>query len=56
MEQIKDEKQYEAAMARIEELFKEPEDNAAAMNELERLSILVSEYEDKMYPIGKGRG
>ena len=56
MAQIKTEKQYEAAMARIEELLPQtwgdniPEDSPENM-ELALLSELVAEYEDVHYPI-----
>ena len=42
MAQIKDEKQYKAMMARIDELFFETDD---------LLSALVEEYEKEHYPI-----
>ena len=56
MAQIKTEKQYEAAMARIEELLPQtwgdnvPEDSPENI-ELALLSELVAEYEDVHYPI-----
>ena len=56
MAQIKTEKQYEAAMARIEELLPltwgddVPEDSPENI-ELALLSDLVAEYEDVHYPI-----
>ena len=56
MAQIKTEKQYEAAMARIEELLPQtwgdnvPEDSPENI-ELALLSDLVAEYEDVHYPI-----
>ena len=55
MAQIKDEKQYKAMMARIDELFFETDENTPAddarLQELERLSALVGEYEKEHYPI-----
>ena len=56
MAQIKTEKEYEAAMARIEELLPQtwgdnvPEDSPENI-ELSLLSDLVAEYEDVHYPI-----
>lgn len=56
--QIKTEKEYEAAMARIEELLPltwgdgVPEDSLENL-ELNLLSELVADYEDVHYPIGK---
>ena len=58
MAQIKTEKEYEAAMARIDELLPltweegVPEDSPENI-ELNLLSELVAEYEDIHYPIGK---
>lgn len=58
MAQIKTEKEYQAAMARIEELLPltwkdgTPEDTPENI-ELSLLSDLVAEYEDIHYPIGK---
>lgn len=56
--QIKTEKEYEAAMARIEELLPltwgdgVPDDSPENL-ELNLLSELVADYEDVHYPIGK---
>lgn len=55
MAQIKNEKQYKAMMARIDELFfatdeKTPEDDPRLM-ELDMLSQLVEEYEKEVCPI-----
>lgn len=56
MAQIKTEKEYEAAMARIEELLPQtwgdnvPDDSPENI-ELSLLSDLVAEYEDVHYPI-----
>lgn len=55
MAQIKDEKQYRAMMARIEELFfntdeTTPEDDPRLL-ELDMLASLVEEYEQEHYPI-----
>ena len=58
MAQIKTEKEYKAAMARIDELLPltwqdgTPDDSPENI-ELELLSELVAEYEDIHYPIGK---
>ncbi len=58
MAQIKNEKEYEAAMARIDELLPltwkdgTPEDSPENI-ELNLLAELVAEYEDIHYPIGK---
>ena len=58
MAHIKTEKEYEAAMARIDELLPltwvegVPEDSPENI-ELNLLSELVAEYEDIHYPIGK---
>ena len=58
MARIKTEKEYEAAMARIDELLpltwgdNIPEDSPENI-ELELLSDLVAEYEDIHYPISK---
>lgn len=58
MAQIKTEKEYEAAMARIDELLPLtwadgiPDDSIENI-ELNLLSDLVAEYEDVHYPIGK---
>lgn len=58
MAQIKTEKEYEATMARIDELLPltwadgVPEDSPENI-ELNLLSELVAEYEDIHYPIGK---
>ena len=55
MAQIKDEKQYKAMMARIDELFFETDENTPAddlrLQELDLLSALVEEYENEHYPI-----
>ena len=55
MAQIKDEKQYRAMMARIDELFFETDENTPAddvrLQELELLSALVEEYEKEHFPI-----
>ncbi len=55
MTQIKTEKQYEAALARIDELLKvvsnnTPEDDKN-MLELDLISDLVADYEEAHYPI-----
>ena len=58
MAQIKTEKEYEAAMTRIDELLPltwtdgVPDDSIENI-ELNLLSDLVAEYEDVNYPIGK---
>lgn len=55
MSQIKDEKQYKAIMARIDQIFSETDENTPAddtrLQELELLSVLVEEYERENYPI-----
>lgn len=55
MKSIKDEKQYKAIMARIDELIIETDENTPAddvrLEELDRLSALVEEFERKHYPI-----
>ena len=55
MAQIKDEKQYNAMMARIDELFFATDENTPAddprLLELDVLSALVEEYEQEHYPI-----
>ena len=55
MAQIKNEKQYKAMMARIDELFLETDestpDDDPRLQELDLLSALVEEYEKELYPI-----
>ena len=55
MAQIKNEKQYKAMMARIDELFFETDestpDDDPRLQELDLLSALVEEYEKEVYPI-----
>ena len=55
MAQIKDERQYKAMMARIDEIFFETDENTPAddprLQELDLLSALVEEYEKEHYPI-----
>lgn len=55
MAQIKDEKQYKAMMARIEQLFFETDENTPAedprLQELDLLSALVEEYEKEHFAI-----
>jgi HTH-type transcriptional regulator/antitoxin HigA len=55
MAQIKDEKQYKAALARIEELLKVCSNETPAddknMLELDLISDLVADYEEEHYPI-----
>ena len=57
MTKIENEKQYEAAMRRIDELLKVVEENTPEddMNnvELVLLSNLVADYEDIHYPISR---
>ena len=59
MAQIKDEKQYKAMMARIDELFFETDENTSAedprLQELDLLSALVEEYENEHFPTGTPR-
>ena len=53
MAQIKDEMQYKAMMARIDELFFETDENTPAddprLQELDLLSALVEEYEKEHF-------
>ena len=55
MAQIKNEQQYKAMMARIDELFFETDEITPAedprLQELDVLSALVEEYEQEHYPI-----
>ena len=55
MAQIKDERQYKAMLARIEELFFETDENTPfddiRLQELDVLSALVEEYEQENFPI-----
>lgn len=55
MAQIKNEKQYQAMMDRIDELFFETDENTPAddprLQELDMLSALVEEYEKERHPI-----
>ena len=55
MAQIKDEKQYNAIMARIDQLFFETDENTPAddfrLQELDMLSALAEEYEKEHHPI-----
>jgi HTH-type transcriptional regulator/antitoxin HigA len=55
MAQIKDEKQYKAMMARIDQLFFETDENTPAddprLQELDLLTALVEEYEQEHFPI-----
>ena len=55
MAQIKDKKQYDAIMARIDELFFATDENTPKddkrLLELDALSAMVEEYEQEYYPI-----
>lgn len=55
MSQIKNEKQYKAMMARIDEIFLSTDENTPAddprLLELDLLSSLVEEYEQEHFPI-----
>ena len=55
MAQIKDDKQYKAVMARIDEIFFDTDERTPAddprLLELDMLSALVEEYEQEHYPI-----
>ena len=55
MAQIKDEKQYKAMMARIDEVFFETDENTPSddvrLQELDLFSALVEEYEKEHFPI-----
>lgn len=57
MKELLTEKQYEAAISRIEELYKLTDEhtpvNDPMMVELDHLGQLVEQYEDIHYPIGK---
>lgn len=48
---IKTEKDYEAALAHLEQIF-DAEKGSVEGDELEILSILIEKYEDEHYPIG----
>ena len=48
---IRTEEEYEAALARIDEIF-DAEVGSAEDEELDELADLVESYEDKHYPIG----
>ena len=48
---IRTEEEYEAALARIDEIF-DAETGSAEDEELDELADLVESYEDKHYPIG----
>jgi len=48
---IKSEKDYEATMARVEEIF-DAKPGTAKGDELELLLLLVEKYEEKVFPIG----
>jgi len=49
---IKTESEYEAALARIEKLM-DAKQNTPQGDELELLSLLVHDYEDKTFPVDK---
>jgi len=49
---IKTESEYEAALARIEKLI-DARRNTPQGDELELLSLLVHDYEERLYPIAK---
>lgn len=57
MEKIENEKQYEKAVERIDELLRIVDDNTPPEDknsiELVSLSNLVAEYEDRHYPMGR---
>ncbi len=47
---IKTEKEYQAALSRLEEIFDSKKDSKTA-DELELLSLLIEKYEDEISPI-----
>ena len=55
MAQIKDEKQYDAIMKRVDQLFFETDENTPSedprLQELDLLSALIEEYEKEHFPI-----
>ena len=55
MAQIRDERQYKAIMARIDQLFFETDENTPdgdpRLEELDLLTALVEEYETEQFPI-----
>ncbi|MDZ7794895.1 MAG: hypothetical protein U5P10_14745 [Spirochaetia bacterium] len=52
MKLIKNEKDYEQALSRVEELIDiEPLEGSDEAEELELLALLINTYEDKVYPI-----
>ena len=57
MTKIKNEEAYRAALERIEELLPLVNDETPTDNdyylELDKISYMVEEYEDRYYPIGK---
>ena len=50
MKIIKTEKEYQAALSRLEEIFDSKKDSKTA-DELELLSLLIEKYEDEISPI-----
>ncbi len=52
LKSIKNDKQYNQALAQVYALMQlDVQKNSEAANELEALSILVKEYENKHYPL-----
>lgn len=49
---IRNEKDYEAALARVEKLMERPESDSAAADRLEILAMLVHAWEERHHPIG----
>jgi HTH-type transcriptional regulator / antitoxin HigA len=50
MKIIKTEKEYQAALSRLEEIFDSKKDSSTA-DELELLALLIEKYEDEISPI-----
>ncbi|MDA3938281.1 MAG: ImmA/IrrE family metallo-endopeptidase [Spirochaetia bacterium] len=52
MKIIKNDKEYELMLARVEELVDmDPEDNTPQAEEFDLLTLLINKYEDEVYPI-----
>ena len=47
---IKTNKEYQAALERLDKIF-DAKKGTAELDELELLSLLIEQYEDKRYPI-----
>ncbi len=49
---IKNDKEYELMLARVEELVDmDPEDNTPEAEEFDLLTLLINKYEDEVYPM-----